>query len=148
MKRITFRCLVDDDVSMRNPEQFQFYVMVYLNDPDGWAKHGYYFEPVSRNEDVLIRLCSDKTIEKECNFKGLSCAEMHGKHIYVNSHRWFHGSTKSKLNLEDYRQYLVSHEMGHILGHDHEKCECKGCKAPIMMQQTVGIGECKPSTKV
>ena len=68
--------------------------------------------------------------------------------MYLNADRWFHGAAASKLSLTDYRQYMVSHEIGHILGHDHKKCPCKNCPAPIMMQQTLGIGECKPSTKV
>jgi len=43
---------------------------------------------------------------------------------------------------------MVSHEMGHILGHQHEKCTHKGYPAPIMMQQTLGIGKCSPNTAV
>jgi hypothetical protein len=38
--------------------------------------------------------------------------------------------------------------IGQKLGHDHKKCPCKGCKAPIMMQQTLGIDSCVPNTKV
>ena len=68
--------------------------------------------------------------------------------MYLNADRWFRGSSKSKLGLTDYRQYMVTHEMGHILGHDHEKCPCKDCPAPLMMQQTLGIGECKPNIKL
>ena len=51
------RTLVDEDVqkkySIRFPSQIEFYVITYLNDPNGW---GPLFEPVSINEDVLIRL--------------------------------------------------------------------------------------------
>jgi hypothetical protein len=120
-----------------------------LNDPDGWSKKGYFFIPVSMNADVIIRLSSPETIEKKCGLpKGLSCAELGGKNMYLNADRWFHGASKSRLSLDNYRQYMVSHEIGHILGFDHEQCPCKGCPAPIMMQQTLGIGQCKPSTKV
>ena len=64
------------------------------------------------------------------------------------SYRFFNIILFSKLSLEDYRQYMVSHEIGHILGHEHVKCPCVGCKAPIMMQQTLGIGKCQPNTNV
>jgi hypothetical protein len=43
---------------------------------------------------------------------------------------------------------MVSHEMGHILGKEHVKCPGKGKKAPIMLQHTLGIGECIPNTDV
>jgi hypothetical protein len=147
------RVLVDEDVrkahSIRVPVQIEFYVVSYLNDPDGWASKGYFFEPVSTHEDVLIRLASPKTIEEKCGVpSNLSCAELGGRYMYLNADRWFHGSKASKLSLDNYRQYMVSHEIGHILGFDHETCPCVGCKAPIMMQQTLGIGKCIPNTKI
>jgi hypothetical protein len=152
-KHYKIKVLVDEDVQkrflIRHPSQIEFYVVAYLNDPDGWNSKGYSFEPVFSNEDVLIRLSSKETIGKVCGLPmNLSCAELGGKHMYLNADRWFYGSTESKLNLDDYRQYMVSHEIGHILGFDHKKCPCAGCKAPIMMQQTLGIGKCIPNTKV
>ena len=153
MKTIKVVVTSDEDVvqkySIRNPAQIEFFVTAYLNDPDGWSKKGYFFTPVSANADVIIRLSSPETIGKKCGLpKGLSCAELGGKHMYLNADRWFHGASKSKLSLDNYRQYMVSHEIGHILGFDHEQCPCKDCPAPIMMQQTKGIGQCKPSTTV
>lgn len=154
MVRKKVKVVVDADVvkryQIRNPSQVSAYIIIYLNDPEGWSKHGYFFEPVERNEDVLIRLSSTKTIDKVCGSvqSGLSCATLGGRDMYLNSERWFHGAPKSKLGLDNYRQYMVSHEIGHILGHEHVKCPCKGCEAPIMLQQTLGIGECKPNTNV
>lgn len=148
MKHYTFRIEVDKDVSY-NPKDFEFYVLAYLNDPDGWNSKGYTFQQVNAHEDIHIHLSSPTTISKICGLpSNLSCAEMNGKHVYLNADRWVRGSKKSKLSLEDYRQYMVSHEIGHILGFDHKQCPCSGCKAPIMMQQTLGIGKCNPNTKV
>jgi hypothetical protein len=149
----TFRVIVDDDVKKKyfihESIQFAFAIMVYLNDPDGWAKHGFFFEPVVEKEDILIRLSSPRTIAEACGIpKNLSCAELGGTNVYLNADRWFHGSKKSGQGVEDYRQYMVSHEIGHILGHTHKKCPCVGCKAPIMMQQTKGIGKCVPNIKI
>jgi hypothetical protein len=152
MRRIKVQVIVDPDVQKQYsipPGQVEFYVVTYLNDPDGWSKKGYFFEPVSINPDVKIHLSSQHTIDRECGLEGkLSCAEMGGKKIWLNAYRWYHGAAKSKLVLDDYRQYMVSHEMGHILGYDHTECICPGCPAPIMMQQTKGIGQCTPNTKV
>jgi hypothetical protein len=150
--RIKVKVLVDSDVQKKYSipsGQIEFYVVTYLNDPDGWSKKGYFFEPVSMNQDVSIHLSSQSTIDKNCGLEGkLSCAELGGKTIWLNSDRWYHGASKSKLTLDNYRQYMVSHEMGHILGYDHTECVCPGCPAPIMMQQTKGIGKCTPNTKV
>ena len=153
MKHMRFKFAIDPDVfqsfKIREPALIGYYVTAYLNDPDGWAKHGYYFEQVDSHEQTLIRLSTPDTIKKICGLpENLSCAELGGRFMYLNAERWFNGAPKSKLSLEDYRQYMVSHEIGHILGHEHQKCPCKGCSAPIMSQQTLGIDECKPNTKI
>lgn len=151
-KYYKYKFIVDDDVkkefSIYNPSQIAFYVMTYLNHPGGWGKYGYFFEPVESRETLLIRLSSPQTIQKICGDGNLSCAELGGRFMYLNANRWFNGSKESKLKLDDYRQYMISHEIGHILGHDHKKCPCKDCDAPIMMQQTLGIGKCKPNSSV
>lgn len=148
MKHYTFSTRVDPHIDTSNSE-FQFLVTTFLNDPHGWNARGYTFTYASDRPDIVIRLSSPKTIVKECGLPSdLSCAELHGKHVYLNAQRWKHGSKKSGLDLDNYRQYMVLHEIGHILGFEHEACPCAGCKAPIMMQQTLGIGKCIPNTKV
>lgn len=155
MKIVSFTAKIDDDVKMQyklTPEydsEFNLLVMAYLNSPDGWTQDGYVFNISEKNASVDIRLSSQTTIRKKCGFTGkLSCAELGGRHMYLNADRWFRGSKSSKLSLDNYRQYMISHEIGHILGEGHTKCPCKGCHAPIMMQQTRGIGECIPNTNV
>lgn len=149
-KHYKFKTIVDDDVKRKyNSDQFELYVTIYLNDPDGWISKGYTFESVTVNEDVLIRLSSPTTIKHLCGLpSNLSCAELGGQKMFLNAYNWMHGSSKSRLDLDEYRQYMISHEIGHILGFEHEKCPCAGCKAPIMMQQTLGIGKCIPNTKI
>lgn len=152
-KHIRVKISVDPDVQQKYnisiPAQVEFYIVAYLNDPEGWSTKGYFFEPVTENPNVIIRLVSPSVIKKECGLpSNLSCAELYGRNMYLNAERWFHGSKESKLNLSDYRQYMVSHEIGHILGYEHEECPCAGCKAPVMLQQTLGIGKCIPNTKV
>jgi heat shock protein HtpX len=43
---------------------------------------------------------------------------------------------------------VLAHEMGHILGFEHVTCPGPGQPAPLMMQQTRGIGRCVPNTKL
>lgn len=146
--RVTYTSAVDPDVQYP-AKQFANDLLMYLSDPDGWVSRGYEFVPVTRNPQVHIRLSSPATIQKSgCGDGTLSCAELGGHRMYLNAYRWTNGAPASKLPLDDYRQYMVSHEMGHILGHDHVKCPGPGHPAPIMMQQTVSIGSCSPNTKL
>lgn len=143
MKVIRYTTVVDSDVDY-DPRKFGTEVDIYLADPDGWAQR-YSFV---RGPGKTIRLCSPKTIGKVgCGDEKLSCATLGGNEIWLNSDRWLKGATPSKLPLERYRQYMVTHEMGHSLGYDHVKCPRSG-PAPLMMQQTLGIGNCSPNTKL
>lgn len=153
MVLITYKFIIDDDVK-ETYKIYQHYdvisrqIQMYLDYDHGWGKFGYTFEPVLKNQKINIYLSTPKRIQKECGNGNLSCAEMNGKNIYLNAYRWFNGSKESQLNLNDYRQYMVSHEMGHILGKNHKKCPSRNSPAPIMMQQTFGIGECKPNIRL
>lgn len=146
--KVRYTTIVDADVRYP-PKQFAREVAMYLADPDGWESRGYTFEAVERSPDVVIHLASPATLLKSgCGDAGLSCAELNGRLMFLNAMRWTQGASASKLPLDEYRQYMVSHEMGHILGHNHVSCPTPGAPAPIMMQQTRGIGSCIPNTKL
>jgi hypothetical protein len=40
---------------------------------------------------------------------------------------------------------IVNHETGHWFGLDHAECPASGVPAPIMMQQSKGVGVCLPN---
>ena len=148
MKTIRYVARVDPDVKYSH-EEFAELLQIYLSDPEGWEAHGYRFELVKHRPDVTIRLSSPATITSACGLpKDLSCAELGGRNMFLNSMRWMHGSSKSGQTLDGYRQYVVSHEMGHILGHEHAECPGSGKPAPIMMQQTLGLDECVANTRI
>lgn len=145
--KVRYRTVVDSDV-VYDSNQFAREIAHYLADPDGWVSEGYTFEQSDR-ADTLVHLSSPSTLKTNgCRNDKLSCAEMNGEHVWINAQRWANGSKASGLSLEDYRQYVVTHEMGHHLGYDHVKCPGRGDPAPLMMQQTLGIGECRPNTKL
>lgn len=145
--KVRYSAYVDPDVKY-STQTFTDLLQIYLADPDGWGGKGYAFE-YDPKAPLVIRLSSPRTIQKECGLpKGLSCAVLGGKKMWLNSDRWLKGARASQLSLDSYRQYMVSHEMGHILGHEHEKCPGKGEASPIMIQQTLGLKGCRPNTKV
>lgn len=145
--KIRYTTIVDSDVEY-DSAKFRKEVKAYLSDPNGWKSEGYVFVR-SASPAVEIHLSSPQTLATNgCHDQTLSCAELGGRHMYLNAQRWMTGAAPSKLPLHEYRQYMVTHEMGHILGHDHVACPGKGQPAPLMMQQTLGIGKCKPNTKL
>ena len=145
--KIRYTTVVDSDVAY-DPDQFAAEVATYLADPDGWVSEGYAFERSNRPR-VIVHLTHPATLKTNgCRNESLSCAEMNGEHLWINARRWMHGASASGLELDDYRQYIVTHEMGHILGYDHVKCPGRGDPAPLMMQQTLGLGVCRPNTKL
>jgi hypothetical protein len=130
--------------------QFADEIAIYLADPDGWVSRGVRFRPVPHpsDADVVIHLTPMRDMNAMGCDEALSCAEFNGRHIHLNATRWFRGASPSKLALSAYRQYMVTHEMGHILGYDHSRCPGRGVPAPVMLQQTMGIGPCKPNTRL
>jgi hypothetical protein len=70
-----------------------------------------------------------------------SCAN--GGRAVLNLMRWRSGAYAYRGNLRGYRIYLVNHEVGHLLGRGHRYCPRAGARAPVMMQQTKGVGSCR-----
>jgi hypothetical protein len=68
-----------------------------------------------------------------------------GKNAVINAGRWLRGASAYGGDLAGYRQYVVNHEVGHTLGHGHDRCPSPGRLAPVMVQQTKGVGACRPN---
>jgi hypothetical protein len=99
----------------------------------------------SRRAEVDIVLATGATTDRLCapletNGK-LSCYQ--SGVIVLNARRWFAGARTYGKDLANYRRYLVSHEMGHHLGHPHERCPSRRAIAPVMLQQTKYLRGCR-----
>jgi hypothetical protein len=71
----------------------------------------------------------------------VSC--QNGDRVVLNARRWVGGAAAYGRDTAGYRRYLVNHEFGHALGHQHVRCPGKGRPAPVMLQQTKGLGGCR-----
>ncbi len=98
--------------------------------------------------DIRIVLATPDTVDEWCGAVGLdtggdsSCWD--GQRAMLNGDRW-RGGVDHIDDLGTYRAYLVNHEVGHGLGHGHVDCPEPGAPAPVMMQQTLGLGACEPN---
>lgn len=150
--------IVDPDVKF-STEKFKNIVYKVLSDPEGWQSvdniEFQFVEPeilekMKTKYKIPIRLSTNKTIVDKCGFsemEKLSCCDMLTKEVWLNYYRWINGAKASKLSLDNYRSYMINHEVGHALGRLHAKCPCENCSAPIMMQHTITIGKCSPNHK-
>ncbi len=129
------------------PALFADAVMATLNDPRSWGHGGTRtFARTDGDADVEVVLTSPATAEKLCRplvTRGtLSCSV--GDRAILTNHRWRLG-TEEFPDLGVYRQYVVNHEVGHVLGHGHAPCPGAGQPAPVMQQQTKQVAPCTPN---
>jgi hypothetical protein len=132
------------------PAAFAAAVDATLADPRGWTAPGdvslQRVEPGAA-ASFRVRLATPATVDRRCaplRTNGVySCRQ--GADVMINLRRWLEGSPESQLSLADYRHYVISHEVGHALGHGHLACPGPGVPAPVMLQQTKGLDGCAPN---
>jgi hypothetical protein len=122
-----------------------------LGDPRSWGSGGRMsFQRVGVAEaaagrfDFRVTLVSPGNMEKYCPGVGTggytSCR--YGERAVINLARWETAVPDYEGDVATYRQYVVNHEVGHALGHGHERCPRPGAVAPVMQQQTLGLDGC------
>jgi hypothetical protein len=96
--------------------------------------------------DFHITLTSALTVRQMCGYTvhvETSCYAAAGvspdNRVVLNVARWVRGSTAYVGDLGAYRIYMINHEDGHALGHQHAHQCLPGGLAPVMMQQTFGL---------
>lgn len=123
-------------------------VRAALADTRGWiGELDVAFRVIPDGDPYLrISLASPETVDRLCRpleTRGkYSC--WNGRRVLLNLWRWHAGAAPFR-DLRDYRLYLINHEVGHALGQEHRECRRPGDWAPVMMQQTMGVGECEPN---
>jgi hypothetical protein len=131
-------------------DSFAQEVAVTLAEPRGWTATG--TVRLQRVDAAVvptfrIRLATPPTVDAHCaplaTNGTYSCRN--GAEVMVNLTRWSEGAEPAELSLEQYRHYVISHEVGHALGHEHVDCPAPGALAPVMLQQTKGLQGCAPN---
>ncbi len=65
--------------------------------------------------------------------------------VVLNLDRWMLAVPSYAGHLDDYRAYVVNHEVGHSFGLGHEGCPAEGEPAPVMVPQTLHLWGCAPN---
>ena len=133
-----------------DPDETARAIQTTLSDSRSWIGGGdWRLELVSdpARADFTVFLATPGTVDRYCwplrTYGRVSCQA--GNRVMLNAWRWARGADAYGSDVGAYRQYLVNHEVGHRLGHNHVGCPGKGKRAPVMMQQTKGIGSCDPN---
>jgi hypothetical protein len=120
-----------------------------LTDPRGWQpiEHVAFVRTPGPASFELI-LASPTMVDRLCypldTVGQLSCRN--GNRVILNAKRWVDAVPWYRGHLDDYRAYLVNHEVGHRLGHGHEGCPAPGAPAPVMVQQSKSLYGCAPNS--
>lgn len=122
-------------------------VMQTLNDPRSWGQgRARTFARTDGRADIRVLLASPVTSAELCRplvTRGrVSCSV--GNQAIITNYRWARGTVEFP-DLTLYRQYVVNHEVGHVLGAGHQRCPGAGRVAPVMQQQTIKVAPCTPN---
>jgi hypothetical protein len=145
-----FRLAMESNINVVSMSDFIAKVDETLGDPRSWIAGGTYRlqqVPSSSSYEFTIYLVTSNTTRHLCAplpTNGFtSCRQ--GSHVVLNLDRYMTSVSdyrSAKVPLDIYRTYMINHEVGHALGHDHERCPAKGVPAPVMQQQTLGLHGC------
>ena len=119
-----------------------------LTDPRGWQpiEHVAFVRTAGPASFDLI-IASPALVDRLCypldTIGELSCRN--GDRVILNAKRWATAVPWYRGHLDDYRAYLVNHEVGHRLGHGHVGCPAPGAPAPVMVQQSKSLYGCTPN---
>ncbi|WP_203925423.1 DUF3152 domain-containing protein [Virgisporangium ochraceum] len=143
-----YRVTVEDGTG-QDPVEVAAIIDAVLGDPRGWTAGGrirLQLVPGDAPADFTVLLATARTSEAICATGGLrtegySSCRLPGR-VVLNLSRWLTAVPNYGATLDEYRQYLVNHEVGHQLGQGHEACPGRGQPAPVMQQQTYGLDGC------
>lgn len=132
-------------------KQEEIFIDQVLQDPRGWSKTTDFIR--SQRSTIPVQVVCHKTPRKVMEVKyphvhlaGLSVCDrgLNPIEIHFDQQNWEQKTENFTGSLKQYRQYLVQHEFGHAIGHDHQADSGSGTPCHPMYQQSKG-GSCDPN---
>jgi hypothetical protein len=119
-----------------------------LHDDRGWQRAR--FRLVHRDDaEYVVMLAEPADAQELCKpydvYSKYSC--QNGPRVVVNAERWRDATPEWTGDLATYRQMVVMHEFGHLLGQHHPSSDCpvRGRPAAVMSQQSTELNGCLPN---
>jgi hypothetical protein len=145
-----YRYSIEAENGITNVDLAQYASLVVrtLSDPRSWPGHGLALQRVDSGPiDFRVSLTTPMTVRNLCGYDikvETSCYAAAGpatpvNRVVFNLARWVRGSAAYVGDLGAYRIYMINHEDGHAMGHEHAHQCLPGGLAPVMMQQTFGL---------
>lgn len=125
--------------------EFAATVRATLLDPRGWSAAGFDFV-FADDAPYRIVLADGPVVDRLCRPYAVggrfSC--QNGPVVALNADRWRTATPQWTGDLAGYRQMLINHEVGHLLGQHHPAVQCPapGLPAPVMAQQSTELDGC------
>lgn len=143
---MTYKVAVEKGID-EDPEEFAEYVDRVFKDDRGWtAGEDWRFQ--HSDDDWVgftIYLVSPQTRAELCGAADTFTSCRNGDRVVINLARWLTAVEHWDASLEEYREYVINHEVGHRLGEGHVVCPQAGKPSPVMAQQTLGLHGCTPN---
>jgi hypothetical protein len=144
---IRYDVRVEDGLAI-DPDKAAVLIQRILDDKRSWSgtrRWRFELAPVGEPATLHAYIVTPETTDRLCApylTRGeVSC--QNGNRVVLNAKRWLLGVDFYGSDVTSYRRYLVNHEFGHALGKRHVNCPGPGRLAPVMMQQTKGLGGCR-----
>lgn len=146
--KVTYRIEIEEGLSLNGPA-VAIAVHKTLTDTRGWqALHPVSFERTDKPDaDLRVIIATPTFTDKLClplDTGGEVSCRVEDR-VVLNAKRWMYAVPAYAAKVELYRNYLVNHEVGHYIGYGHSTCAKAKSPAPVMMQQTKGLGGCLPN---
>ena len=129
-------------------EGFDQIVRDTLLDPRGWQQAGFEIRFSDGAPNVVLVADGDE-VDALCDpyDTGGRYSCQIGPVVALNADRWREATDTWPGTLEEYREMLVNHEVGHLLGRHHARPACQepGAPAAVMYQQSAGVEGCAPN---
>ncbi|MBO0870493.1 MAG: DUF3152 domain-containing protein [Micromonosporaceae bacterium] len=150
---LRYRVALESNVSQVNLDQLATKVDTVLGDSRSWIASGavqFQRVPAGTPANFTIYLATEQTASQMCRAGGVSTGNtvtscQVGDRVVLSLDQWLQSVpayTQANVSLDTYRTFAINHEVGHVLGYGHQSCPGAGRPAPVMEQQSLGLGGC------